>query len=165
MFLVMNTVLILLMVLFVAYNLFLSCKFGIPHSLSETSYIWKTYNNKPYMFSLLCGITGGTLLPSWLLASSEDYQFLVFLSCTGLIFSGVSPMFRGGIDKPVHYTSAIAAMICFTLWLVLVQVWWLVICLVLTVLLSFLFDKRRIVYWVEVVTFMGIIIHLLKYHW
>lgn len=89
----MIVLLIITAVLFIIYNVFVLYKFGIPESLSATSYHFKEKYNQHWWFSLICLIIITGLFPIWISISSEITQFLVFLSCSGILFIGASPFF------------------------------------------------------------------------
>lgn len=149
-------ILIINILLFLIYNGYIICKYGIPNSLSETAYM---LGSRKWLFTLLCLITAGCILPIWL--GGDDWNFLKFLSMLGLAFTGVSPMFKEGLDKPVHYTSSIITCICMLLWLGLNGFWWtLGIGVGLFVLLTII-DYKRVVYYGEIACWLGLLIQIL----
>ena len=142
-------------ILFCLYNIYIIYKYGLPTSLSETAYMLE---KKYWLFTILCLVTGFSILPIWF--GGDDWDFLKFLSMIGLAFTGVTPMFKEGLDKPVHYTSSIITCICMLLWLGLNGFWWtLGIGVGLFVLLTII-DYKRVVYYGEICCWLGLLITL-----
>lgn len=79
----------------------------------------------------------------------------------GLVFTGVTPMFKKELNEPIHYTSAIITCVCMLCWLGLNGFWWtLGIGVGLFVLLTII-DYRRGVYYGEVACWLGLLIQIL----
>ena len=96
----------------------------IPVSLSETAYMLGGI--KRYWFTLYCVIIGLTLLPSLFEVIPEDYEVIPFLICLGLLLVGVSPTYKQGLERPVHYISSYISFAGFILYTVLCMNWiWL----------------------------------------
>ena len=86
----------------VLYNSYIIIKYKkIPESLSETSYLLG--GNKRYWFTGYCFIISFCLLPVLFTITLNNFLFLPFIFCGGLLFAGGSPLFRSGLDKPIHY--------------------------------------------------------------
>lgn len=105
----------------------------VPESLSATYYLMK---DNGWMFQSLMVFCGIGLLPSWMDVSSEGWRFLVFLSCSGIVFTGVAPAFRLKLEGAVHYSAAVVCCVSAVLWMLLegmypVLLWWGVIGLML----------------------------------
>ena len=141
------------------YNLFILIKYKtIPVSLSETSYM---LGKQRYWFILYCIISTFLIMPVLLSAVPESLTLLPFLMGTGLLLSGVSPLFKEGLDKKVHYISSIVAFISFIVLLFLEMSW---ICIVTFFLLLgglILWKPNCFVYFAEMLSFLFIIIYLL----
>ena len=102
---------------------------GVPESLSSTYYGLK---EDGWLFQLLCVGVGIVLLPMWLDQCRGSYEYLAFLACGGLIFTGAAPAFRMRLDGMVHYTAAVVCCVSSILWLLLsgnypILIWWGVI--------------------------------------
>ena len=153
----MTTIITINIILFCLYNIYIIYKYGLPTSLSETAYMLeKMY----WLFIILCLVTGFSILPIWFNIGSSDWDFLKFLSMIGLAFTGVTPMFKEGLDKPVHYTSSIITCICMLLWLGLNGFWWsLGIGVGLFIILTCI-DYKRVVYYGEICCWLGLLITL-----
>lgn len=100
--------------------------FGVPESLSATYYLSGRFG---WLFQTFMILSGMILLPVWLDISEEPYRFLVFLSCAGMVFVGVSPAFRLRLEGTVHYSAAAVCCTSAILWILLsgmypVLVWW-----------------------------------------
>lgn len=145
----------IIILLSIAYNTYIICKYKrIPESLSETSYM---LGKDKWLFISYCVITGGLMLPLLLDITSENFQCFPFFICGGLIMAGASPLYRNGLDKYVHYVSAMFAFISFLIylgicnWLMLLQVI-LLLCLYYIVI-----DKKTIIYSAEIVALIYLI--------
>lgn len=90
---------------------------GIPSSISDTFY---SLEHKLWFGLSMIG-TALSLMPSLLNNTPENYQFLAFLMCAGLIFVGAAPNFKKGIDRPVHIAGASIAGLCSQIWVALTQ--------------------------------------------
>ena len=154
----MYIVLIINIVLFLVYNLYIIHKYHIPSSLSETAYL---LDKQYWLFTILCLLTSFSILPIWFEIGSSDWNFLKFLSIIGLIFTGVTPFFKKGLDQKIHYTASILTCVCFLTWLGLNGFWWTLgigtgIFAILTAI-----DYKNVVYYGEVACWMGLLIQLL----
>ena len=117
----MEIVLILLSILCIAaYTTAVCVKFkGIPYSISETFYKLE----HKWWFLLTMWLTAGLLMPSILEVTPGCYQFTAFLACIGMMFVGVAPNFRKGLDSPVHITGAILCILFSQVWVLLTCLW------------------------------------------
>lgn len=153
----MATIIVINIILFCIYNIYIIYKYGLPTSLSETAYMLE---KRYWLFTVLCLVTGFSTLPIWFDIGSSDWDFLKFLSMIGLAFTGVTPMFKEGLDKPVHYTSSIITCICMLCWLGLNGFWWsLGIGIGLFIILTCI-DYKRVVYYGEICCWLGLLITL-----
>ena len=154
----MATIIVINIILFCLYNIYIIYKYGLPKSLSETAYMLE---KKYWLFTVLCLVTGFSTLPIWFDIGSADQNFLKFLSMIGLVFTGVTPMFKKELNEPIHYTSAIITCVCMLCWLGLNGFWWtLGIGVGLFVLLTII-DYKRGVYYGEVACWLGLLIQIL----
>lgn len=78
----------------------------IPYSISDTYYAL----THKFWFTLCMIGSGALLLPAAFEASTENSQFLVFLSVIGMIVLGVSPNFKGS-QKTTHCIGAAMSLI------------------------------------------------------
>lgn len=148
--------------LYVAYNSAAIKLFGVPESLSNTFYLYK--EKHPLLcvlFPLFMVGMVALLLPAWLeLTAASALQFLVFLACVGILFTGFAPAFKGcKLESKVHKISAICAALFSLLWVIFVsKMWvliivWLVIVAVAAILTKTV--KSSYVFWLETIAFLS----------
>lgn len=155
--------LIFLLIISIIYNFYIVFRHkGIPESISQTSYIFNQINGKYYLFSCYCVLIVAILFPIWVDFSLDSYKFLTFLSCTGILFAGSTPLFRESYQKLVHYGSGILAIIAYILWMSLSGYYYYLLVEILTVTILSLLDKKNFVYYTEIIALLGLIILLLK---
>lgn len=144
----------------IVYNCYIIIRYKkIPESLSETSYLLG--GNKRYWFTGYCFIICILLLPILFEITVDSLLFLPFLICGGLSFAGCSPLFREGLDKPVHYTFSILAFVCYICYMIFCMGWtWLIGYLVLLLILYFI-KKSSLIYWAEMLAIIEICIFAL----
>lgn len=86
---------------------------GIPYSISETYYKIK----HKFWFAVATIGTAALLMPAILEVTPEQYQFLAFLACVGMILTGAAPNFREGIEKKIHTAGAVMCLVFSQLWI------------------------------------------------
>ena len=94
----------------------------LPVSLSDTYYLWPKW-----VFPTVMTVTGFGLLPCWLeITEGHPLQFLVFLSCAGLIFVGAAPNFKyDKLENSIHMKAAYIASFSAVLALSFIMYeWW-----------------------------------------
>ena len=158
-----NIFLLILLLITVLYNGYVIIKSeSIPESISATSYFFKDRFNKPYLFTLYCVSTVAILFPIWLGKSPEEWQFLVFLSCGGILFAGVTPFFREDFEKPIHYIAGIIAVISCIIWMFLNNMVYVLITEILLIIVCMFYNKKNYVYYIEIIGLIGLVIKLFK---
>lgn len=123
----MTSLIIISLIIFLVYMTGMYLYFGIPYSISDTYY--KLENRKKgagWLFSAMCILVGGLLLPALLNMTPDSYQFTAFLACAGLIFVGAAPQFKLPLTNTVHYGSAAVCCIFSQIWVGL-TCWWLLL--------------------------------------
>lgn len=85
---------------------------GIPKSISDTYY---SLDNK-VLFGLCMIIPSLILLPKALERSSENSQFLIFLTIVGMCVLAVYPNFKGA-ERIGHIAGASIALVCSQIWM------------------------------------------------
>lgn len=95
---------------------------GIPYSISDTYYI---LSNR-YWFGICMILPSLLLLPAALDASTENSQFLIFLSVVGMIVLGVSPNFKGA-HKKAHIAGAVMSLVFSQIWVGCDSWYWLLL--------------------------------------
>ena len=150
---------IIILLITLLYNIYIIIKYKkIPESLSETSYLLG--GNKRYLFTWYCVIISFCLLPV-LLETTVTLQFLPFLFCGGLLFAGCSPLFKEGLDKPIHYIFSILAFIAYIFYMIFCMGWiWLIgYLMALSVLCAI--KWKSYIYWAEIIAVLELIIFIL----
>jgi hypothetical protein len=149
----------ILLLITILYNgiIFIKHK-KIPESLSETAYIMG--GTKRYFFTLYTICIVGFLIPFLFTYTNDNWMFLPFLFCGGILFAGFSPLFKEGIEKDVHYTSAILSFLIFLLYMIFYMGWQWMIGYIIMFILSFLWKKEKIVYLAEMIALIELIIWL-----
>lgn len=123
-----------------------------PESISELSYLWDSK-----VFSIFCIALAFSLLPFWVYETPENYQFICFLSCCGIVACGVTPFFKETFQAKIHYTGGIIAMLCWLIWMVLEKEWvFLLIDITLIIILT-LVRRKSWVFWGEIVGLFSLI--------
>lgn len=154
----MINIIIFLIISFI-YNGYILYKYGVPVSLSETSYLLG--GNKRYWFTGYCYLSTFLVIPVLLGIVPETLTFLPFLMCVGLLFSGATPLFKKGLDKPIHMVFSIVSFISFIIFMILIMGWWWLGSFI-TVLLGFCLWKRNCyTYFAEMLAFLFISIFIL----
>lgn len=150
---------IIFLIISLIYNGYILYKYGVPVSLSETSYLLG--GNKRYWFTAYCGVSTFLILPALLAVVPETIQFLPFFMCTGLLFSGASPLFKEGLDKPVHYVASIIAFISFVIFTILMMGWWVLGLFLILFIGLVIWKKECFVYFAEILAFLFLSIFIL----
>ena len=124
----MITLILISLLTIATYTAIVTKKSGIPYSISETYY---RLNHKKW-FTFVMLFTAITLLPAALDNSSENSQFLIFLSVAGMGVVGLSPNFIHGekSEQIAHYIGSGMLLIFSQCWvgcnLPWALTWWIV---------------------------------------
>lgn len=110
--------------LFLAYNISIVSKFGIPTSLSQSYYLLnEVKKNLGFLFTGMMLAMAFTLLPAWLELGevvspwSSHLNPLVFFTCAAIAFVGASPAFKANkLEGTVHKVAAVVAAACSMIW-------------------------------------------------
>ena len=150
--------LILNILIFLGYNIYIISNFGIPESLSITTYLMGKYY---WVFPLICGFFTFTVLPIWLVHYPTTWECLKFLSCSGILFVGTTPFFKRQVDSIIHYTAAILSSVSFVLWMIISGFyWWVGIGLILFII-ALMINKKNAVYYGEIIMWFMLLIFLI----
>lgn len=157
-------------VIFLLYNTISVRLFGIPSSLSETFYLYKSKKDwMRILFPWMMVSMAALLMPAWLtISEGSPWQFTSFLAAASIIFVGSAPSFKDeNLTSRAHVVSAIIAAAMSIVWICLVShLWYMVIIwLIIAVALGYSSRtlKRSITYWLEVVAFMATFSAILTY--
>ena len=154
------TTLLLSCLMFMAYVILsVTILRGLPESLSETYYkldVRKRGLRK--LFTVTMFGCAATLLPIWLTCSEDNLQWLVFLACSATFFVAVTPNYREGIEKHVHYGAAFVCCVSSILWTVLSGAWFISAAIfATTTLYMILFNKKKsAIFLFEVATILSV---------
>lgn len=142
--------LIYVAVVFVAYNTYITAKYGILQSISASFY----ETHKPGLFALFIW---SIALPLNFIASSP----LMFWGAAFLCFVGASPAFEEKMEGWVHRIGANGgiAFVCLALW-VDHGSWWPAALVGTVGALGYIFQPKNWFWWVEMVAFVSIITQL-----
>jgi hypothetical protein len=159
----MEILVIISFCIYIVYNLISLYTFGVPHSLSNTYYLWNgVKQGAGYAFCACLGLMVALLLPSWLeMSAGSPWQFLSFLTCGSLLFVAAAPNFKSiGIESTVHSVAAIFSAICAILWIVFVADLWAIVLLTLmyTLIVAVSHGSLRscYIYWLETIAFLSL---------
>lgn len=162
-----NLILVLIsLLLFLAYNISILAKFGIPPSLSQSYYLLNgVKKNLGFLFTGMMLSMAFTLLPAWLelgevISSWSTYlNPLAFFTCAAIAFVGAAPAFRScPLESKVHTIAAMTAAVCAVTWC-LVTCWQIMYVPLLTAgvvaVIGWLTKswKSASVYWLEMMAF------------
>lgn len=155
---------ILSFLLILTYIIIYVTKYGIPHSLSQTYY---GITHK-LLFSITIIISSLLIFPTMLEKTSENLQFLVFLTLCGIIFVGFTPNFKDSkmIDN-IHMisagTSLITSQILILLTKPLLLLFWIFIIIYISQQkeIKNIFENSNIIFWSEIIMMLIIYTYLL----
>lgn len=151
---------LIFLIISLIYNGYVISKYGVPVSLSDTAYLFG--GNKRYLFTGYCYISAFLLIPVLMELVPSTLTFLPFLMCSGLLFSGASPFFKGnGLDKPVHYISAIISFVSYFVFMILIMGLKWVVAFVALFLMLCIWKKECFIYFAEILAFSFISIFIL----
>lgn len=130
----------------------------IPKSISMTYYLWPT--ELSWIFRLTMILVPLLVLPHWLEISKDQLKFLTFLCCGGMIFIGCSPNLHIKLENNVHYMAAYICCGAGILWQILSGLYWPLCIWGILGFIGYLW-KKKIIWWVEILTIGSIICNLL----
>ena len=156
---ILTIISLLILTAYIAYAV-IFC--GIPSSLSDTYYQLEKHGRKKWLFQIPMILTAFLLLPAWLECSSENIQFLAFLSCGGLLFVGAAPCFKLELDGKVHYASASVCGLSAVLWVILSGMWYIPL-ITFTIAVYLMIKYKNWMFWIECAAFLSTYIAVLLY--
>lgn len=146
---------------YVAYNIYIILTFGMPKSLSQTSYTFLDHNKKYIYFSIFCFSVGDLILLPWISVSRvKSMELLASFSVGGFILCGMTPLFHRSFQKYIHYLSAFTTGVSYFIWMWLCNVYVFMVDLILVAFIT-LFKKNNYVYHTENVIAISLMIFLL----
>ena len=126
---------------------------GLPTCLSDI------YYRISAVFTVLMVAMAICFLPSMLEVTQEDFQFLAFLCCGGIMFVGVAPNYKDELEGKVHKASALVSCFCSVAWVTMVAPWNLLLTSLLFIAMA---DKKRWLFWFELLCFIMVIATMLE---
>ena len=113
----MNTLYALSLLVLMAYTLTSVAIFGVPKSLSDTHYLWnERWQQHSSLFTFAMMATVFPLLPVFIEYSTDNTQFLAFISAAALAFVGAACCFKQRLTRTVHFAAAGICAACAVLW-------------------------------------------------
>lgn len=98
----------------------------------------------------------------WIMVTSELWQFLVFISCAGLIIAGTTPTYKEEkIQKTIHWVGGVLSLIAWCAWCILEMHFGILFDFLILFGITLIFNKKNYTYWAEVLSMLILIIHLL----
>lgn len=122
--------------IFSAYLIWAFWKCGVTPTLSETH-----YHLPKWQFP--CAMTSMAVLalPYWL-EYNEDWQFLAFISCVGIMLLGAAPLFKTQ-DRKIHISAVCVAGVSALIWCLIMN--WIVTCLLAVLACGLILNYKK--YW------------------
>lgn len=157
----MITLYITSFIVFALYIVIILKIFGVLPSISDSYYALKEHNlSTPFTF--FCWGTAFPLMIYWIELLPNDWDFLPFIACGGLLFVGASPAFKDlELERKVHSISAIICAIAAYTWTFLYGSIFLGINFILLSIILYFILKRNKTYWLELIAFINIYAQLL----
>lgn len=142
----------------IAYLALTCAVFGVPKSISESHYLWSSKGWK-YLFTFVMWSVGLPILIYWVSVSPDNYQFLPFLSISGMCFVGAACAFKETLTSTVHFTSAGVWAFFAVLFFCLVQDWISIAVGAATfVLMAMFIGRKHFTFWAEVACIVTMIV-------
>jgi len=159
----MITLFLISLITFIAYNSFVILTFGVPASVSDSSYLLKE-RNLSSLFTFFCWLTALPLLIYWIEVLQTDWDMLPFAACGALMFVGAAPEFKDkSMERKVHVTAAIICLLASYIWSSLYRnIILTVLCIVPSAVLYFEFIRvKNKIFWIEIIAFINIYVQLM----
>jgi hypothetical protein len=151
----MTTLLIFMNVAFFSYVLFISVKYGIQPSVSESYY--RLPRKFQGVFTLA---TWGYAIPAMVIGLDMTGNGLVFLAGSSIAFVGASPAFKKmGIERTVHTVGAIVGVFASQVFITaILGMWWITLSFAALSALAFIWKRMytNFIWWVEIFAFLSI---------
>lgn len=154
------------LIVFIMYVGCVCLMYGVPPSISESFYLlrkgYKGMNRDfSYSFTFFCYAVCFGILPVWIHVTPDHLRVIPFVSAASLCFVGAAPLFKT-VQRTIHFTAAILCMVMAILWIFLsTSVWFIPLLFVLPLIPSLIMDRKRIMFWVEIWSFVSLFTSLL----
>lgn len=139
-------------IIFIGYVLFITIKYGLLPSISESYYRLPKDSN--ILFTLFCWFFA---FPAIVIGIQLTGNFLMFLAGASIFFVGAAAAFKHGLSKPVHMTSAYLAVVFSQLSIIFDFKYYEVSIIAIILMLILVLSKAKTyVFWSELITFASI---------
>ena len=139
-------------IILMAYIMYAVRICGVPVALSDTYYQLKKRGCPAWLFQFTMIASSALMIPIWIEVSTEDVQFLAFLSCSGLMFVGSAPLFKISPERNIHIVGTIVAWLSSLLWVTRMGYWTMPIVLLSAASIYGVYT-RKTVFWLEMAAF------------
>lgn len=142
-------------IIFVAYVAYITYRFGILPSISDSHYKLNTFR-QGYFFTLFCWALATTMV-----FQSDESTPLYFFSGAGLAFVGAASEFKwtGANTHIVHYLGAVLGIGCAAMGLYFESgLWQPATIIVVFSAVCAIIKMKNSIFWVEIAAFLAIII-------
>jgi len=162
----MDNMIIIAIAVLLIYTLTLCCINGkIPNSLSQSVFMLPP--SASWLWTLVIGFVAVAVMPKMLDVAGDNWKFMAFLSCIGLIFVALCPLSprKNGIEYKVHMTGAWMSAVCSQLLVAVTKFWQMSLWIPWIAAFVFLtcwYGWRTKVLWAEMTCFATIFILLLS---
>ena len=146
----MKELFLLMNVVFFGYLSFITLRYGIQTSVSESYY--RLPRNWQWVFTI---ITWAYALPAMIIGLDLTANGLVFLSGIGIAFVGAAPAFKSlKLERAVHTVGALVGIIGMMIFLSVIGYWYLVLLFTICSYLMYEIDRVNAVWWAESFAFI-----------
>ena len=158
--------------IYLSYNVVALAKFNVPHSLSDTYYLFggTKKQNRKHLFTIMMVFMAMLLMPAWLdISEGSNFQFTAFIAACGIIFTGMIPEFKkDNFNRNSHTVCAIIAAMGAIAWIILVaNLWWIILiwfCIITFLSIITSSYKTSFTYWIETVAFLSTFTSIFIYY-
>lgn len=142
-------------IIYILYIIYIYIKYQ-PDCISQSYYLLKNGN----IFTLWIILVAFSLFPYWVDISSENYQFLPFLSTCSLIIVGLCPKYLES-DRKVHIIAASITCTLSIIWNIASGIY--IIPLIFSIILIILYNLKvkNLFFWTENIAFLNIYFSIL----
>lgn len=143
-----------LILIYVIY--WLNKSINIPESISSTYYL---LDNMGWVFQIILFLLAFLLMPIWLLLSNPSNQFLVFITCAGILFIASAPNFKIKFEGKIHYIAACTCGAASILWQIMEGMYNNILLSIFICFVLYLKYKSWF-FWVEISIILSLLISL-----
>ena len=143
---VLSTILYAIMVsVFISYVLFITIKYGVQKSISESYYVLPKKEN--FLFVLFTWLFA---FPAMFLGNS----LLMFFAGGGIVWVGANAAMHKMPTRAIHLTAAIGGMVLGCLAIIFQYHMWYIVAAIAGLLpIAYLIDKKHFMWWAELIIF------------